>query len=174
MKTPFKLIIATIIILSTAACKKEGPIGPQGDPGPQGAQGPTGAQGPDAYTKEYTLTYYSGDTYKTYSGFTGMYDAGDMIVSYAYWTSYGSDPYYVQLPFIKSGWSIYPEVNNNTGSIFMNIEDASNGSSVITSTSNFKFKSILVKGSIVKRLPDGFDFSDHELLESYIQKYQYD
>ena len=46
-------------------CKKE--PGPKGDTGAQGAQG---QPGPQAKTFKFSLTFNSGDTFKSYSGIT--------------------------------------------------------------------------------------------------------
>ena len=152
------------ILLFSFSCQKEGPVGPVGPVGPQGEAGP------NAITKTYVLTYDGSLSFSDYIGFIGDYESNDVIISYIYWNDYGGDPYYIQLPYTDaaSGGSFYTEVNNVSGLIFQNAENAS-GNAFFTSSANIGYKSVLIKGSALGGLPNDFDFSNYEEVRDYFE-----
>ncbi len=160
MKTfKFLALIAAVLIIS---CVKEGPIGPTG------AEGPTGPSGPAATTQSYILNFDGTTSWVSYSGFEGLYEANDVIISYIAWDNYGGDDYYVQLPYTDAGTSSssYAEVNNVDGHIYQNIEDDL-GLVYFTSSTNIGYKSVLIKGRSLQGMPDDFDFSDYNKVKEY-------
>lgn len=143
----FALMALFAIALSITSCKKE--PGPQG---PTGPQGPQGVAGPSAKTYTYNLTFNSTTQYASYSGISADFDTDDMVLTFVYNANYGND-YYVQLPYVANGTvNIYAEVNEITGHIFVNTDKADGTSgSPWSSGVTFKFKSILIKSSQIKK-----------------------
>lgn len=144
-------ILFGILVIGLSACKKiQGPTGEKGD------------SGPDAIMKSYTLYFNAGDTYKLYSGFVGMMDQGDIIVTYV------EDPNefnftgsWVQTPFIsEAGVNFYSEVTD-AGNIFNKTVEAGTLSSPWTGPHYFNYRSVLIKGSGIIKNPN-LNLSDFE------------
>lgn len=161
MKTLITTTLLSIIIL-LSSCKKEGPQGPTGP------QGEKGDPGPAAITKEFNLTFDPGDTFETYNGFVGDYDAGDVILVYIYWADHGSK-YYVQLPFTRGTVVNYAEVGHDHGLLIVNVENTTTGGSIITSTTTFGYKAVLIKSEIKRMMPKDFDYSNYENVVEFLE-----
>ncbi len=150
MRTTIKIFaMALICVFATTiqSCKKP-------EKGEAGPQGPVGASGPEATTKTYILTFNTTQNWQSYSGFVGLYDTDDIIVTYIFNATYSED-YYVQLPYILNGAAnIFAEVGENTGHIYINTNNA-NGSagSPWASSVSLKFKSVLIKSRAMKSHP---------------------
>ena len=159
MKRLFYLLIPGLLL---AGCAKEGPVGPAG---PQGDQG---VPGPAATVQTYTLNFDGTTSWASYNGFDGIYSSNDVILSYVYWTDYGGDNYYIQLPYTDagSGISFYTEMNNSTGHLFQNIESSSGGVG-FTSSTNVGYKSMLIEGRSFENIPDNLDLKDYTAVSKY-------
>lgn len=136
-------------------CKKEGPQGPVGPAGPTGA---TGQAGPQAKTFVFSLTFNSGDTFKSYSGITG-FNTDDVVIVYIHNNTYGGTDYYTQLPYMtdagSGGVNVWPEMNETNGSLFINTTwaDGTSGSPWSSSVT-YKFKAVLISSSQFIKYPN--------------------
>jgi hypothetical protein len=164
--------IATLLLICTASttftgCKKgdKGDMGPQGQPGTNrtdgtngtnGATGPAGAPGPDAKTYNYNLTFGPSTTFQSYTGVGVDFDANNVVVTYVKNATYGSEDFYVALPYVASGLvNIYAEVGEDSGLIFINTVKADGTpGSPWTSSTTFAFKSVLIKSRAMKTHPN--------------------
>jgi|GEM_PF-975265 hypothetical protein len=148
MKTLKKTLILVLMasISTTFSCTKEGKEGAQG---PMGQTGPAGPSGPDARTFNFTLTFNTGDTFKSYSGITG-FDANDVILFYVHYETLSSTYYWAPLPMIAGNMNIIPEFSESSGFVFINTLKADGTSgSPWTSSSTLAFKAVLVKSSLL-------------------------
>ncbi len=149
MKTN-KLIIALVLLCSAVVggCKKP-------EKGDKGEVGPQGAAGPEATMFTYNLTFTTASNFQTYSGITG-YDANDVIVTYILNATYGTEDFYVQLPYVVAGVAnIYAEVGETTGLIFINTDKADGSAGSPWSGSvTLKFKSVLIKSRFYHAHPE--------------------
>lgn len=118
-----------------------------------------------AKTFNFSLTFGPGDTFKSYSGVTG-FDAGDVVLTFVHYATYGGTPYWVQTPIIVNDYvNIFAEFETTYGNLFINTlkADGTPGSPW-TSTSTFAFKAVLIKSSGLKQNPN-VDLTNYEAVK---------
>lgn len=155
--------------LMFTGCKKEGPQGPAGPAGPTGATGATGQAGPQAKTFVFSLTFNSGDTFKSYSGITG-FNTDDVVIVYIHNNTYSGTDYYTQLPYMtdagSGGINVWPEMNETNGSLFINTTWADGtAGSPWSSSVTFKFKAVLISSSQFVKYPN-LDWANYNEVKS--------
>lgn len=162
MKTRILLLVLCFGIALTA-CKKDpipGPEGPTGPAGPAGPKGDPGADSQEGKTFIFSVNWSAGDTWALYDGINSYFTPDDMVLVYWYWANYGND-YYILLPVTNNGIFSYAEVDEIDGSVFVNHENESTGTSPFTGSVTYKYKAILIPSS-QKTAHPGLDFSDYE------------
>lgn len=118
-----------------------------------------------AKTFNFSLVFNPGDTFKSYTGITG-YDAGDVVIVFAHYDTYGTTPYWVQTPFILAGAvNIFSEFSSENGHIYINTlkADGSTGSPWTAST-GMTFKAVLIKSTGLIKNPN-VDLTNYEAVK---------
>ena len=110
---------------------------------------------PDAYVYNYTLGFDPGETFESYTGID-KFEAGDVVVTFAYYEALGGSNFFTELPFTTSqGVYIFSEFSESSGMVFINTTwaDGTPGSPWASATT-IGFKSVLIKSSGLKKNPD--------------------
>lgn len=118
-----------------------------------------------AKTFNFSLTFGAGDTFKSYSGITG-YDAGDVLLTFVHYDTYGGTPYWVQTPVIVNNFvNVFTEFETTSGHLFVNTLKADGTSgSPWTSSSTFSFKAVLIKSTGLIQNPN-VDLTNYEAVK---------
>jgi hypothetical protein len=157
MKTIKLLVLSLIVTSGISSCKKSGCTDQSALNYSSVAKRDDGScilqSELDAKVFRYTLNFFSGDTYKDFTGISG-FEAGDIIITFV------EDPnedgltgFWVQTPYENnSDVKFYTEITDG-GSVFLNTT-TSNGGSPWSSFHYFNCKSVLIKASGLAKNPN--------------------